>query len=62
MTPLQYETMMLEPISPRRLRLLQSHDIVHRIAICWAIMWSMQDSPFQPRDYYVQTIGLDGVE
>lgn len=41
---------------------MQSHDIIHRIVICWAIMWHMKDSPFQPRDYYVQTIGLDGVQ
>lgn len=62
MTPLQFETMWIIPLKePRRLMLHRTHDIVHCVAICWAIMYHFKDSPFKPTDYYVQTIGLDGV-
>lgn len=63
MTPLQFETMRIDRlIEPRRLMLHKSHDIVHCVAICWAVMYHFENSPFKPTDYYVQTIGLDGVQ
>lgn len=63
MTPLQYETMMIVPLThPQRLTLHKSHDIVRCVAICWATKYHMRNSPFEAIDYFVQTIGLDGVE
>lgn len=62
MIPLQFETMMIIPLQkPRRLKLYQTHDLVHCVAICWAVMYHFDSSPFKPCDYYVQTIGMDGV-
>lgn len=62
MTPLQFDTMMIIPLTePTRLRLPKSHDLVMNVQICWAMKWFFKSSPFHPTDYRVQTIGLDGV-
>jgi len=61
MSPLQYETMMILPLSrPLRLR-LYGRDLVLSVTVCWAVKYHMKNSPFEAFDYNFATIGLDGV-
>lgn len=62
MSSLQYETMRIERLlKPRRLTLYPDHDLVLSVTVCWAGMYHMKGSPFEACDYYLSTLGMDGV-
>lgn len=62
MSTLQYETMRIDRLhQPRRLTLYPDHDLVLCVAVCWVLKYHLKDSPFEACDYYLSTLGMDGV-
>lgn len=62
MSTLQYETMRIDQLKqPRRLTLYPDHDLVQSVVVCWPVKYHMKGSPFETCDYYLSTLGMDGV-
>lgn len=62
MSTLQYETMRIDRLKePRRLTLYPDHDLVLSVAVCWIVLYHCKGSPFEAKDYYLSTLGMDGV-
>lgn len=63
MSTLQYETMRIDRLlQPRRLTLYPDHDLVLCVTVCWVLKYHLKNSPFEAKDYYLSTIGMDGVQ
>jgi hypothetical protein len=63
---LQYETMFIAPLAtpmkPHTIELLEPIERVVCVTVCWALKYYSEGSPFVPRDYYLGTLGMDGVD
>jgi hypothetical protein len=58
--------MIIEPLhQPMKRHTIETIEPVERVCLVvvnWALKYYMKDSPFSPRDCFLPTLGLDGVD